>query len=95
LEAYPRLNYGGGFELLRCQTKSRDLLGISPRIAGSSSLLKRRVGNGKVYVRPIQRDLSLDPERDDEDVEGVSFFVEVIHLCMNIGIIMASWGPCL
>lgn len=35
LEAYPRLEEGGGFELLRCLPKSRDLTMITPRIASS------------------------------------------------------------
>ena len=49
--------------LHRCKAQSRELLLISPRIS-----------NGKVYNRPIQRDLSLEPEEEDEDIEGVSVF---------------------
>lgn len=71
LDAFPKLEGGGGFDLLRCKPQSRDLLIIGPRIASSPRSLKRHVGNGKVYVRPIQRDLSLE-EEEDMEVEGVS-----------------------
>ena len=68
LSASPKLGEAGGFELLRCQPNSRDLLPIGPRIASTPKLLKRRIGNGKVYVRPVQRDLSLDfVDEDNED----------------------------
>ena len=70
LTTYPKLDSGGGFELLRCKPQSRDLLLIGPRISNSPRLLKRQVGNGKVYMRPIQRDLSLEEVTSDE-VEGV------------------------
>lgn len=71
LEAYPKLKCSGGYELLRCRPQSRDLILIGPRIANNPKLLKRQVGNGKVYVRPIQRDLDLD-ETYSEEVDGVS-----------------------
>lgn len=37
-------------------------------------LLKRRVGNGKVFLRPVQRDLSVEPggQEDGEETGGVS-----------------------
>lgn len=72
LDAYPKLEGGGGFELLRCKPKSKDLLLISCRISSSPKLLKRRVGNGKIFIRPIQRDLSLDEVIPDDEDEGVS-----------------------
>lgn len=67
--AYPKLRSGGGFELLRCKSKSRDLVLIGHRISNVPRLLKRSVGNGRIYVRPVQRDLSLDA--CEEEVEGV------------------------
>jgi hypothetical protein len=72
LSAYPKLRDGGGFELLRCKPNSRELLVIGPRVSNTPKLLKRRVGNGRVYVRPVQRDLELDAEEDSDDVKGVS-----------------------
>lgn len=35
LEAYPKLEEGGGFELLRCRPKSRDLLMIGSKVAST------------------------------------------------------------
>jgi hypothetical protein len=40
LEAYPKLEQGGGYELLRCKQQSRDLIVIGPRLANSPRLLK-------------------------------------------------------
>ncbi len=66
LAAYPKLQDGGGFELLRCLPNSRELIVIGPKLANNPRLLKRRVGNGRVYVRPIQRDLSLEEDESGE-----------------------------
>lgn len=71
LTAYPKLRSGGGFELLRCKPKTRDLVVIGSRCANCPRLLKRRVGHGKVYIRPIQRDLCLDEEEDGGTIEEV------------------------
>ena len=65
MTAYPKLKEGGGFEILRCRPNTRELELISPRIASNPQLLKRKVGNGRVYIRPIQRDLSLSEDEDD------------------------------
>lgn len=70
LGTYPKLREGGGYELLRCKPASRDLIIIGPRISNTPKLLKRRVGNGKVYLRPLQRDLGLE-EEDCDEVKGV------------------------
>lgn len=68
LSAFPKLQDGGGFELLRCLSNSRELVLMGPKISNSPRLLRRRVGNGKVYLRPIQRNLSLEEERVEEVV---------------------------
>ncbi len=36
-------------------------------VSSSPRLLKRRVGNGRIYIRPIQRDLSLEEEEACEE----------------------------
>ncbi len=54
---FPKLRDGGGFEFLRCIPNSRNLEvvpSLSPR------LLKREIGNGRVYIRPVQKPLSLE-----------------------------------
>jgi hypothetical protein len=68
---FPKLQSGGGHELLRCKPQSRDLVLVGPKAANNARLLKRQVGNGKVYIRPIQRDLGLEAE-DSCEAEGVS-----------------------
>ena len=71
MSAFPKLKDGGGFELCRCAPNSRDLVPITSKVASTPKLLKRRVGNGRVYIRPLQRDLSLEVDEED-DVDGVS-----------------------
>ena len=79
---YPKLQEAGGFELLRCRPNSRDLMTISQSISSVPRLLKRWVGNGKVYVRPLQRELSLEAI-ESEEVEGVSD-VACMHFHMTV-----------
>ena len=52
LATYPKLQNGGGFELLRCKPQSRELLLIGHRISGSPKLLKQHVGDGKCTLDP-------------------------------------------
>lgn len=58
---FPKLKDCGGFELLRCVANTKGLDVVSPNIAQSPVLLKTVLGNARVYIRPIQRDLDLDP----------------------------------
>ena len=62
--SYPKLDGCGGFELLRCIPNSKSLTVISPAIAHSPKHLRNMIGGGKVYIRPIQKDLSLDVDKD-------------------------------
>lgn len=62
---FPKLKSAGGFELMRCIQNTRDLEVIPTRISGCARLLKCQVGNGKIYIRPIQRNLSLELEEDN------------------------------
>ena len=57
--AFPKLGACGGFDLLRCITNSRELEVISPEVSQSAKLLKSVVGNGKIFIRPIQQNLNL------------------------------------
>ena len=68
LSAFPKLEGGGGYEMLRCLPNSRELVLIGSRVSSTPKLLKRRVGTGRVYLRPLQVNLSLDAE-EDEDVK--------------------------
>ena len=59
LELFPRLRESGGYELLKCIPNSKHLEIISSRISQSPRLLRSVVGNGRVFIRPIQKSLSL------------------------------------
>ncbi len=62
--SYPKLYNCGGFELLRCMTNSRELESISSTVSQSSKLHKPIIGNGKIFVRPLQIELSLDSVKE-------------------------------
>ena len=57
IEHYPELALGGGFEFLKCTANSRDLECIPSYCLVSPKHLKAYIGNGHVYIRPLQRNL--------------------------------------
>lgn len=59
LQSFPKLADCGGFDFLRCLPNSKTLEVISIPIAHSPKLLKSVVGNGRVFLRPIQQDLEI------------------------------------
>ena len=67
--AFLKLSGCGGFELLRCLPNSKDLETMSPSFAHSPRLLKNVIGNGRVFIRPIQKDLNVFPEDLGENQE--------------------------
>jgi hypothetical protein len=64
INAFPKLGACGGFELLRCISNSRELEVISQEVSVSPKLLKSIVCNGKIFIRPIQKNLPLDVSRN-------------------------------
>jgi hypothetical protein len=76
LENFPRLCDGGGYELLRTQHRSTTKLEIlyPKQAAGYNVLhLKEDIASAKIYIRPLQRDLNLEPLEPTE-IPKVSFF---------------------
>ncbi len=60
-EAFPKLKEAGGFEFLRVSDRSRTLEIIPlPPEGYTVSYLKDVVQQAKLYVRPIQKNLSLE-----------------------------------
>lgn len=59
---------GGGYQMLKCLPNSRKLDVLSMSVHKSPSFLKERVGNTRAYLRPIQKDLEL--LTDDEEEAG-------------------------
>ena len=64
---FPKLEEGGGFELLRAQEGGGKLLNVIPfpQTGYSVSYLKTVVHSAKVYIRPLQKNLSLEPTNDE------------------------------
>ena len=71
LTEFPRLQQGGGFELLRCAPSTRQLELIPFRISNSPKLLKAWIGTARIYIRPIQLNLDLTPVENSDMEEQV------------------------
>ena len=72
MQAFPRLHDGGGYELLRLSESGQRSLQVipSPSDGYSVTYLKEVLRQAKVYIRPVQRDLSLEPCDVVENVKG-------------------------
>ena len=66
-DLFPKLTDGGGYELLRTQpNNSRELCVIPPQSGGYTvEYVKNVVSQAKLFVRPIQKDLSLSSVRSE------------------------------
>ena len=64
VNTFSKLKQVGGYEFLHCVTNTKRLEVISTKVAQSPKLLKTIVGNGRVFIRPIQQDISLSPEHN-------------------------------
>lgn len=60
MAAFPALAFAGGYELLRIDENCRRMLEIipSPPSGYTAEFLKECVHHAKIYIRPVQRDLS-------------------------------------
>ena len=69
IKAFPKLKNGGGYELLRTSDGNNRLLLVIPPLPGgyTASYLKSIMAQSKVYIRPLQQDLSMEPDKSDED----------------------------
>ena len=70
ISTFPKLDKCGGFDLLRCISNTKELEVISVMVAQSPKLLKSVVGSERVYIRPIQQDLSVDIDTKLTSVEA-------------------------
>ena len=63
MSAFLKLSDGGGYELMRTQpNNNRELCVIPPKSGGYTvEYLKNIVSQAKIFIRPIQKDLSLAP----------------------------------
>ena len=61
IKTFPKLKDAGGFELMYVETRKRELRLIPPGLNGlPMKYLVSFVGQGKIFVRPIQQDLLLE-----------------------------------
>ncbi len=64
VRTFPKLNHCGGFEMLRCLSNSKDLVLVEGKLTQSVKMLKTVIGSGRLYVRPIQKNLDLTTVED-------------------------------
>ena len=67
IKIFPKLRDAGGFEFLRCVPNSRDLELIDYKASMDLRVLKQKVGSGRLYIRPIQKGISMDPIHVSEE----------------------------
>ncbi len=74
---FPQLKSCGGFEMLRCSPNCRDLVEIDSCWSAKDLRSSMGGGQGKVYLRPIQKSLSTKPlvQQRHSDVK------EKCHMC--------------
>ena len=64
LVQFPKLHDAGGYKLMRTHYKGSKLLNVIdvPPSGYNVTYLKAVVHNARIFIRPLQRDLSLEPE---------------------------------
>ena len=91
IDAFPRLQEAGGYELLRTGNRGNNYLDIIPVPSKGYSVvyLKGIVGQAKVYIRPLQQGLSLEcPEADS----SVISMYRVCYIIIAHILDMRRWG---
>ena len=78
---YPQLNNCRGFELLRYITNCKFLEPID--VVMSAKILKASAGQGKIYIRPIQRSLSVIPLKSETSPFSTSVLKENCVYCLK------------
>ena len=76
---FPKLSGCGGYDLLRCIPNSKSLEAMNSAVTHSPKLLKSIIGGGRVFIRPIQQNLSMDVDEElkcaHEEVSIMKMFV--------------------
>ena len=78
---YSQLKNCGGFELLRCIPNCKVLKPVD--VVMSAKNLKAGAGQGKIYVRPIQRSLSVIPLKCETSSFSSSVLKEKFVYCLK------------
>ncbi|XP_019859560.1 PREDICTED: uncharacterized protein LOC109587781 [Amphimedon queenslandica] len=82
IESFPKLEFCGGFELMRCIPQTRQLELIKSPVCHSPRLLRSYMGAAKVYIRPIQENIDIEMMEPRNDV-NVSELMQVCLRCNN------------
>ena len=89
MNQFPKLSEGGGFELLRVNDRggaARRLELINPPESGYDVMfLKAVVQQAKIYIRPLQKDLSCSPSK--EEVYIYIYIYIYIYTRCSIGVV--------
>ena len=95
LDAFPKLRTGGGYELLRTNERNtRSLDVIPPPPSGYAvEYLKSVAGQAKIYIRPLQRDLDLAPDKGEGTVSVVYTLYSVPMGIPTIGVLPSRSLP--
>ncbi|XP_068717060.1 receptor-type tyrosine-protein phosphatase alpha-like [Montipora capricornis] len=78
---YPKLELAGGYVLMCGKNTTRKLFAISPPYTVRK--LKELTGQGKIFVRPLQRDLDVTPDVHEED-EQLDDVIEMCYACKKM-----------
>ena len=88
VEAFPKIEDTGGYELLRTEEGNPRELSVipPPRDGYTASYLKSIVQHTKVYVRPLQQDLVIDNQSisTDEDSDDIAVRLKYLSQCILI-----------
>ena len=63
IDSFPLLKHSGGFEYLRCIRNSKRLELFSELAQSNPKVLQECSQKGKIFIRPVQSDLVLPPEK--------------------------------
>ena len=79
--AFPKLREAGGYDLLRINEKNRTVLQYIPPLPEgyTVSYLKEAAKQAKVYIRPLQKSLTLNPVPAHSDTFQVINFCSELH----------------
>ena len=84
LKMYPKLHDGGGYKLLRTPDSLREQNVITlPSCGYTTTNVKSIVNQAKVYIRSLQKDLSLEETMAAEEPANTECVITMISACVT------------
>ena len=93
---YPQLAECGGFELLVCQSNSKDLVVLNCSLKAKDLKASLGASQSRIYIRPIQKNLSLRPivkSRTSQRSEKCFHCLEVFPIAMLRSHVLSCKSP--